>query len=65
MLKKRDIDPLDPYRPPEWGILEQEIRIGNRARRFLTYIPDNISPASAGRMDSGIQRKNMGRQTVM
>lgn len=48
MLKKRDIDPLDPYRPPEWGILEQEIRIGNRARRFLTYIPDNISPASAG-----------------
>ena len=48
MLKKRDIDPLDPYKPPEWGILEQEIRIGDRIRRILTYIPDNICPASAG-----------------
>ena len=48
MLKKNDIDSRDPYRPPEWGILEQEICIGDRIRRFLTYIPDNICPASAG-----------------
>ena len=44
----RSIDPRNPYAPLKYGIMEQTVTVGNRMRRFLTYVPDGARPSTAG-----------------
>lgn len=43
----RKIDPKDPYATLEWGVFEQKVNVEGKDRRFLTYIPDGIKPATS------------------
>lgn len=43
----RKVTPEDPYATPEWGTFEQRVTLPGKERRFLTYIPDGIKPATS------------------
>ena len=44
----KKIDPNNPMKAPEYGIIEKTIQIGEKIRRYLIYIPDDIREATAG-----------------
>lgn len=44
----RPIDPQNPYASLKYGLMEQTVTVGNKTRRFLTYVPDGARPSTAG-----------------
>lgn len=43
-----DCDPKAPYRPCFHGVFEQEVTVGGKQRRMLTYVPPDVRESTAG-----------------
>ncbi len=53
MLIKHKVNPDDPYVALESGTMLQTVSVGNKTRKFLTYIPETARSACAGLMILG------------
>lgn len=42
------LEPRNPYTPPEYGLLEQTVNVGDKTRRFFVYIPKDVRPSTSG-----------------
>ena len=47
---RETVDRMDPLQPAYYGTFERTVEIGGAVRRYLYYVPDGVTPSTAGVM---------------